>query len=967
MDINVNIIILIGAIMLYIVIFLLIRILINKFSSLDEMFKRNNRRLSLVLSLVHNEFKGNLESLRDLKSIRQNIVLEGLSDRFDEKKIKRIEHIESRKIKSYRTLRRKEAAIYLGIIATNDARRTLENALLKEKNYSVKIYISNALTDIRNPESLDYMVKGIIGTHKWYREKAISNILEFGNHVEKYFEDINMTGDIEIIELGIMYCAENYSNISKKFLLGFIDNFDVYHENLKEYYEKSIMEKNTSYKLEYLKYDMDRLLELACRTMSNIYYNDFVSENYYQNSNWLIQRNGLWALAKVNLTKHFKIILEFLRRDDMEKMIINIASKMIESNPRFIYLVEDMFYEEKDEVYRGKLAKILSKKIEYYILQLNKKNEHRANEIISNIIEIGKVNELIGFMNSNKDVDIENRLVSIIKSSVVADSPTEKEFRIYLEERIIEKLNYERIKNPKAKKVLKRDLKLKSYVLRMMLLSVATFPIVFFILNKDLILYGDLMRVLKKYVINFNYILAFYSISINSIYLILLVFSYVNVRKQSKLWSLKNVSMLFRNKMIPSISIIAPAYNEEKTIIASVQSLLNLNYPDYELIVVNDGSTDDTLIRLISDYKLSRTEYSYENSLDTAPIRGIYRNPSFPKLIVVDKSNGGKADSLNAGINVANKVYFCGIDADSLLEPDSLLKLSSTTLDESCETPALGGNIFPINGCVVDKGLIKEIKVPDSNLAKFQTVEYIRSFMAGRMGWQKLNSLLIISGAFGLFRKDRIIDVGGYLTEKGKYNKDTVGEDMELIVRISRLLHEKNRKFKILYSFNANAWTEVPEDIKSLRNQRFRWHRGLIEILHFHKKMFLNKNYGGTGFMAMPYFLLFEFIGPMIEIQGYIMVLLAAFLGILDGQIALLLFMSTILYGVIVSLSSLLIAERETHYFTINDLFKLIFFSVIENFGPRQIISYWRIRGQIGLLKGDNEWGDIKRRGVYNE
>lgn len=967
MDLNINILIIIVAVMLYSVFLLIIRILINKLSSLDEMFMRNNRRLSMVLSIVHKDFKGDLKSLKDIKSIRQNIVMDKLYDGMDKKAISKIENTEKRGIRSYRKLRRKEAAVFLGLLATDNCRLILEGGLIAEKDYSVKVYISNALTDIRDPRSLDAMVNAIVGSHKWYKEKGISNILEFGNEVEKYFQNVADGGNIEIIELAIKYCSQNYSDASKIFLVNFIDNYDQIYDSTYEYYENKISKGKGSYKLKYLKEDMEILLDKACRTMSNIYYNDFVSDKYYLNSNPIIQRNGLWALSKINSTNNFMIVLGFLRDNNLSKTSGDILSSMIETNPRFLYIIEDYYIKEKDHIVRNSLALVLSKKIEYYLLQLNRKHEKEARSIIQGILKNGKINEIIGFLNVNKDIDLENKMVALIHENVDCESEVGHEIRIYIKESILDKLAWDRINLKKNRKVHKRDFKLEKYVVRIMMISLLLVPSIFVLLNYNSIASFSSRKLLVEFVITFNYLLAFYSISINTVYLSLLVLSYWNVRNQAKLWNLKNISMLYRDKMIPSISIIAPAYNEEKNILSSVQSLLNLNYPDYELIVVNDGSTDNTLFKLISEFKLVKTEYIFDKQLDTAPVRGVYRNPSIPKLIVVDKSNGGKADSLNSGINISNKTYFCGIDSDSLLEPDSLLKLASITLDESCETPAIGGNIFPINGCSVDKGLITEMKIPKNNLARIQTVEYIRAFMAGRMGWQKLNSLLIISGAFGLFRKDRIIDIGGYLTEKGKYHKDTVGEDMELVVRISRLLHDKKQEFKVLYSYNSNAWTEVPEDIQSLRNQRFRWHRGLVEILHFHKEMFMRKKYGRTGMIAMPYFLIFEFVGPMIEIQGYIMVLLAAILGILDQKLALFLFLSTILYGMVVSLGSMLIAERENHYFSLSDLLKLLSYSIIENFGPRQVISFWRIRGQLSLLSGETGWGSIKRRGVKNE
>ena len=964
MSIHVNGLIVLMLIIIYFIIVLMMRIIGNKFSSLEEIYTRNNKRLATVLSLVEDSFEGTFDSLREIKEIKQNLIMEDLEHHLQSKELIKIEKLEIKKLKSKRKTRRKEACTYLGIIGSEKARFALERALLTEKDFSVKIYISNALTDIRNPKSLDVMIKALIGTHKWYRTKAISNILEFGYLFQPHMLELFETNDIEHIELNIKYAAENFNEVTKRYLFNFVDAYETKYTSLRTYYLNLIEANKTKYKINYLDEDFDKLLTLTCRTISNFYFVDFTDIKYYEHVNAVIKNNAFWALSNVNSTSNFKILLAHLNEADFEKSLIAVITKMIEKNPRFLYLLEDAFFTEKDEQIKSRMAQVFSNRIEYYILKLNNKHSHREEEILSEIISNGKINELIGFMNLNKNIDLENKLLEILKAKVKPESSIGQELRRYLDNRLLEKWGVESLERSKESKIHLKDKKLVKVVLFFTLLGIFTYPVLFFLRFQNEFSVETPRFILKKYVIDFNYTLAYYSVAINISYLILMCFSYVNVRKQAKLWNFKNVSMLFRNRMIPSISIIAPAFNEEKSIVSSVQSLLNLKYPDYELIVVNDGSKDETISKLIEAFKLIRVDYQYQVSLDTVPIRGIYRNHSLPKLIVIDKSNGGKADALNAGINVANKEFFCGIDADSLLEPEALLRLASLTIDESKETPALGGNVCPINSCKVDKGLITEVILPKKHLARFQTIEYIRAFMAGRLGWQQMNSLLIISGAFGLFRKDRVISVGGYLTAKGKYKKDTVGEDMEIVVRISRMMREINRKYKILYAFNANCWTEVPEDMKSLRNQRFRWHRGLIDILYFHRKMMFNRRYGSTGLFVLPYYLIFEAIGPMIEIQGYIMVVLAAFLGILDEKIALLLFATTVLLGVLVSITSLLIAEREEQIYSFKDLMKLLLYAIIENFGPRQVFSFWRILGQFHVIFGQSGWGKIKRKGI---
>ena len=964
MQLNINSLLILGLVLFYIAFVLMMRTIINKFSTLDEIYVKNHKRLSFILTLMKDRVKGSLDNLSEIKSLRDNLILDGTVVDYKNPELKVVVAQEKKQLKARKLSRRKEASAYLGLIGTVEARVALEEALQAEKDYSVKVYISNGLTDIRNEQSLPYLIDSILRTHKWYREKAISNILDFGDLFHKHFLVLRDTRDIEHIELLIKYASINFNNDTKAYLFHFVDNYDSIKERLKLYYQVKNESGDASYKVSYLEFDINKLLEMACRVLSDYYYKDFSQVKYYTHRNEIVQRNAFWALSNINSTEYFKLLMTYVDEDKHQKTIISVLTKMAAANPRFLYLLEDAFEVEENSVTRGRMAQILSNKLEYYILKLNTKHDRRSEIILIEILKNKKINEMIGFLNVNKDIDIENRLLEIIRQTIDPEGDVAKEFRTYLASRLVEKMHMTVIKEEKRGKVHKKDKKLVRAVIIFTLLSVITYPLLFTLLNMDLYEAGAYRSLLKAFVINFNYLLAYYSLAINGIYIGLLMLSYKNVRKQARLWRIKSISMMYRNQMIPSISIIAPAHNEEMTVVESAKSLLNLNYPDYELIIVNDGSKDETLLRLIEEFGLVRVDYQYTESLNTAPIRGIYKNPSLPRMMVIDKSNGGKADALNAGINVSNKTYFCGIDADSLLETDALLKLASLTLDESVETPALGGNIFPINGCKVDKGYISDIQIPDNSLARFQTIEYIRAFMAGRLGWQEINSLLIISGAFGLFRKDRIVGIGGYLTEKGQYKKDTVGEDMELVVRISRMMHEAKLPFKVLYAFNANCWTEVPEDFKSLKNQRFRWHRGLVDILYFHRKMIFNKQYHRTGLVAMPYFMVFEAIGPMIELQGYIMVFLAAILGILDKNIAILLFVSTILMGVIVSLSALLIAERENNYFKLEDLLKLIGYAIIENFGPRQLFSFWRIQGLYSVVFGQSGWGHMRRRGV---
>jgi len=465
------------------------------------------------------------------------------------------------------------------------------------------------------------------------------------------------------------------------------------------------------------------------------------------------------------------------------------------------------------------------------------------------------------------------------------------------------------------------------------------------------------------YVNWFETLFGGYAFLLNMIYLALLAAAARSVIRQQANLALKPLSMLFRPRMLPSISVIVPAYCEENTIVENVNSLMNLRYPDYEIIVVNDGSSDDTLGALVRSFELERTDVFIHGFLETQSVRGVYRNPRIPELLVIDKNNGGKADSLNAGINAARKDYFAAIDSDSLLERDSLLRLTSRFLDNEVPVVATGGNILPVNGCTVDRGNLDSISLPRELLGRLQTLEYLRSFMAGRTGWAEMKSLMIISGAFGLFRKDDVVAAHGYLTGSGFYNKDTVAEDMELVVRVARSLRERKQPFAIQYSYNANCWTEVPATLKILVNQRDRWQRGLIDTMVFHRRMLFNPRHGSMGLLGFPYFFIFEMLGPWVEVQGLLFLLLGLATGTLPLSIAGLVFAATVPLGVAVSLSALLLAEYHHRYFDPADRIRLLLLAIMENFGYRQYASVLRLRGYISAVTRKTGWGKMVRTG----
>lgn len=450
----------------------------------------------------------------------------------------------------------------------------------------------------------------------------------------------------------------------------------------------------------------------------------------------------------------------------------------------------------------------------------------------------------------------------------------------------------------------------------------------------------------------------FYFILINAVYLLLNVLSIIYIRKYTQERDIDEIPP-FYSAYAPSISLIVPAYNEEITIVTSIQSLFQILYPDYEIIVVNDGSKDNTLDVLIREFELIQLPESYTKSLHTEKINAVYVSSGHYNLRVIDKENGGKADSLNAGIALSENTLICCVDADSILQPDSLMRVVQPFIEEP-DTIASGGTIRVANGCTFSGSFITKIELPKNLLALIQVVEYLRAFLFGRLGWSPVNALLIISGAFSVFRRDAVLEVGGYRT-------DTVGEDMELVVRMHHHYRMTGKPYKITFVPDPICWTEVPEDLKTLKNQRSRWQRGLGESLFLHRKMLFHPRAGLVGWLAYPFMLLFELLSPLIELIGYVFMVVGFVLGIVHLNTFIAFMTVAICLGLLLSLSALLLEEMSFHkYAKVTDMVRLLGAIIFENFGYRQLTLLWRSQGLWQWMTRKKNWGVMKRKALIN-
>jgi cellulose synthase/poly-beta-1,6-N-acetylglucosamine synthase-like glycosyltransferase len=459
-----------------------------------------------------------------------------------------------------------------------------------------------------------------------------------------------------------------------------------------------------------------------------------------------------------------------------------------------------------------------------------------------------------------------------------------------------------------------------------------------------------------------NDVLFIYYLTSNLIYLALLITAISrNTWHRHRLGSLR-LERFKVSPFTPPITLIVPAHNEEAFITDNVRALLALDYPSLELVVVNDGSSDGTLAKLKAAFHLRAARVLHIPEIPSAPVREIYKTDAEPRLLVLDKeSAGSKADAINAGLNAATSPYVCVVDADSILERDSLLRIMAGVFSDSQHIVAAGGIVRVLNGCKVAGGKLGQVSLPRSSVETLQVIEYLRAFLIGREAWAYFKALPIISGAFGIFRTDLVREVKGFRAH-------AIGEDFDLVVRMHRLLQEQGKEYHITFVPDPTCWTEVPSDLRTLARQRIRWHKGLLDTLWPNRDMLFRPRYGRVGCLILPYMWVFEFLAPIVEIVGYSTIVLAAVLGLLSRQFFVLFLIFGYAFATLISIGAVLLEEMTyRRYSNWREVGRLLFFCLFEHFPYRQMTMIWRLQGIVQYLRGDVRWGEMKRTGVSGE
>lgn len=867
--------------------------------------------------------------------VRERLDKDISETKFIKKQIKRL--------KSKSKFKRLVAVHYLGRIKTRTIQRLLISRFREEKSEAVKLNIAQNLLPEDKVKILGLLMESFVGSSENYHKRLATIIGNRTEELAEIIEEFKNDRRYEII-LGLLRIAEFQVD----------GELIAYHQDILEWL------------IEDKPFSEEQNQQLKTLILKNLlkYLPESLSSGFCESTNDLtVKKYSTQSIATNPSIECLDKLISQLEEQALGEIVVKTIESIIFEEKLYLDHILGIFH-KLSQVQKNKLSPILAPRIDYIILKLANQNPKLLEEIIEVIFQQKIIEPIIDFLNKNPNEEIEDIVLDIIKLNLSSDLNLTREFRAYVKPEILAKIGLNALAldiETKEKATVEKEKII--WIVKWLFFTLLLFPTIYLLtIAKDISQLG-IVEILTGFVIEVNVYLIFYFITINLIYVILLFLALKGSKEQVELAKTKKYSLLFSDNLLPGISIIAPAYNEEISIIDSVTSLLNLKYPNYEVIVVNDGSKDDTLIKLIEHFELERKHYSYDDSLSTKKVRGIYICKNIPNLVVVDKNNGGKADALNVGINISSKPFVCGIDADSILESDSLLKLASVMLDDTTPHLAMGGNIYPANGFTFNRGQVETYGIPKEIICRLQTIEYLRAFTSGRIGWSQLRSLMIISGAFGLFHKDTLIRIGGYLTISGSLKKDTVGEDMELVVRLTRDALERKEPHRVVYIYNAYCYTELPSDLKTLSKQRNRWQRGLIDILSYHRKLSLKPKYKQIGFIGYPYFFIFEFLGPFFEMFGYLMLIVALIFGLLNLEIILAIFTASIGFGIVISLFSLLMSEKEIKLMSAKETFILLLYAFIENFGYRQYISLHRVFSSFSALKESGQWGAQKRKG----
>lgn len=658
---------------------------------------------------------------------------------------------ELRRLRSFRSTVRMRAISFLSTFPEKYIVNTLLGMLSTETNERAKTLLAYAVRHRIDDTTLPQLIHSLIGSKRFYQYRMIQMLIRYMPvtllHMDQYFD----RPEIEIKEVFVDLSRKVYHPIFEPLLW---KNLKMLEAHLDGHVAQEFVHVQP--------FRLHRLHKSIMLALSEQFGAVFSDDSHLYHPQPEIVEIAVSTIARSGGSATIEKLMRAASHAASTLPFSDGILRMTEKNQLLYDGLIEWLGKDLSRTDKQVLTRVFRARLNYVLLKLTTRNPIWLDRLIELMMAEGSRTELINFLNMNKDLDLEKRLTKILAEYARTDEELLFELSTYLSSEVYARMGFLKLTLvPQKRKTAKNEISKTKWLIRHLIFSIVFLPLLFVLIRWRIVFLSPILVSAEQYVIFINKVFIGYYLAVNAIYFMLAMLSYFANRRQSALWRLKGHPLLYEPGMIPSVTIIAPAYNEAMSIVDNIHSLLNLDYPDYQVVIVNDGSKDNTLQTVIDHFEMIRVDIPKVASIETRPVKAVYANKSYPNLLMVDKENGGKADALNVGINYATKEYVCGIDADSLLEPDALLRLMSSMLDHDKITIALGGSIIPVNGSMVDKGHIERFGLAKNGLARLQTVEYLRAFNLSRLGFSELHSLLIISGAFGLFEKRILIESGG--------------------------------------------------------------------------------------------------------------------------------------------------------------------------------------------------------------
>lgn len=825
-----------------------------------------------------------------------------------------------------------KSTVILAFIGGKESVKLLEQRLIKEKNYIVKLYIINSLI-IQDSHISDRLIyESLIEAPIWYQKRFCKLIMEYKEYFYQSLDSVIDRKEVEI-KKAIIYIGSIYYDIRlKKFMLEEIDS-----KLIKKSYKTSPKKRKNLY------------FTLECLAVH--YHKSLDHERYLESDDINIREIAIKSLEKYGGVYSFDRVMEHVKDKEVLDVVKSSILTLLENDDSLTRHVSQLFIEEQNKGFLDVYAYVLSYKIDYFAHRLVSSERKKMRKIIEKIIFHNYNMGIIDYLNKNKNLEVENEIIDLLNNVFEIDGSTTKDYTLYLDMDLKRKMHLRSegfYISPYKMKSLSTYKKI--FISVLFTFTLLSMPALYFLININNVRLMSAAEIINGIMLDIPVYLGFYYVIINSMYIIMCVISINSSEKQKYMEKVKRKVKVFERALLPSISIIIPISNHKKYLIDGLNGYLNIKYPDYDVILVDDGSDDESFELLSDYYGLYKEDFNIEKLEDYPSIRSIYRSRKNINLVYVDKKRTGKSDCLDLGSILSDKDYVCAADIDGVMDQDYLYKMASRTNDEEEETVAVLGNIVPINDCEKVKGCIYKYNLPRTLIGKLQYIDLFRNYINLKIARGSMNNILMPAGSFCLFKRDKLMDIGGYRGYEFEFKSDTNKEDLDIMYRLIKHMHDNLLPYRISYNSFGNYYRVLPDNILTLRKLRRRWQREYLDAVITHSDMLLNPNYGLTGEFNSVFNLILEVLAPLFEIFALCILIIVAISGKLSLDVGVFVLFGITL-GTIASVLPICMINSESEKSSILDVFKLVLLSVISTFGYMQIVRAFKISDVIGAVR----------------